>query len=190
MTKKRRLMICVLLTLVVMLLSGCSGLFAKPTSTSTPTPTPISDEDFAELAKGTCEELKSKLTDIKNTRRTFIEEYEMESEAYQQAADKLVEIEIIDEFAPRATNFRTSLIELAEVYNNFAKALIEGLDKSGLAISKTKFFATTVDGKALVFTDKWIDLDIDTDLVLRIVPIKTTFQEAAKVLGLDACAGE
>jgi len=199
MKKGKSKQIVIILILTGLLLSGCAGLFAKPTPTPTPTPVPptptptpvpISDEGFAELALGTCEELKSDLEDIEALTSNFIDDYAMKGEAFQKAADALADFTVTAEFAPQASIFISSLTELAEVYRDFAVALSAGMDNQGLTLADTSYVAISEDDRVFVFTDVWVDLEIDVELVSKIGTVKNTYQAAAQALGLDACAIE
>lgn len=157
-----------------------------PPPTDTPTPLPITDTDFTELAQETCESLKTELASITKLNAAYVDRYYMASEAYERAADGLVDIEMSKEFAPMAIDFRTSLFELADIYKIYHDEYFNALQKID-NYETAKYIATTEEGETYIFIDEWIKVDIDTDLINQVLAAEGTFKELGKLLGLTSC---
>ncbi|MCJ7695419.1 MAG: hypothetical protein MUO40_08310 [Anaerolineaceae bacterium] len=189
--KKRSMVIVVVLTLVGVVLSGCSMLAPEPTQTpmptATPTPPPISDEDFADLAQDACAVLKADLDTVDAAQTAFYDKYGILSLPLKLTHDELADIEITQAAAPQATIFMNSLAEMAQVFGDFSAAFYVGLENAGLTLEDTSYAALSEDDRVLVFTDVWVDLELDPILVSKTGTVKDTFNAAAQALGLDAC---
>ncbi len=189
--KKRSMVIVAVMTLVGVVLSGCSMLAPEPTQTpmptATPTPPPISDEDFADLAQDACAVLKADLDTVDAAQPAFYDKYGILSLPLKLTHDELADIEITQGAAPQATIFMNSLAEMAQVFGDFSAAFYVGLENAGLTLEDTSYAALSEDDRVLVFTDVWVDLELDPILVSKTGTVKDTFKAAAQALGLDAC---
>lgn len=181
------------LTLIVLLLAGCSGASVKPTATLTPVPptaTPmpslLSDEEFAETAQGTCQTLMTEITSLNQF------DYAGKAEAYRLAAGVLTEFEVSEESAPQGILLRNGLIELAEAQENLAGAL----DKA-LAVADMDTLGMLITTEEIVFAsasyplgDDIVILDLDSALIFEVNTKIDAVRGAATALGLEECAPE
>lgn len=161
--------------LVVLLLAGCGGTLAKPTAT----PMPLTDDEFVEVAQEVCSVLNTEINTADK------------AQVYRQAADRLSEIEITEQSAPQGFLLRSSLVELANAYDAFDAALTEALTKAN--IDEQFRVLTTMDGQVFLVVpakSRLEQLDIEPDLVLKLIEIESIVQETAISLGLDDCAAQ
>jgi hypothetical protein len=150
----------------------------------------LSDEEFAELARPTCQSLKVELGNIDASDLILHQIFEMRAAAYTQTAEQMAEINVSEESAPYATVLRATLAELAGVNINFAGALEQALAEADLKSSGKLTLLTTETGRVMVTTGSIFEmttLDIDMALASSLYTLRITINEAASALGLEDC---
>ncbi len=164
----------------------------EPTKTPEPTNTPIalSDDEFAEGAQSTCQQLQEELSDIASSKESFVSRYALAAEAYQAAWDDLSEIGADAEFSTLALEFLTQLEALSILYEDYGQALEDAMADLELTVSDISYLAVTSEDKAfMVFAnDKWNELTVDEGLKNDFYAAKAALKSAATELGLGACA--
>lgn len=167
---------------------------AQPELPETPeptnTPVELSDDEFAEEAQNTCQQLKENLSDIASSKESFVTRYGLAAEAYQAAWDDLSEIGADAELSTLASEFLTQLEALSGLYEDYGQALEDAMADLGLTASDITYLAVTSEDKAfMVFAnDKWNELVVDEALKNDFYAAKAAFKSAATELGLTACA--
>jgi len=163
----------------------------EPTQTLKPTdtPVPMTDDEFNELAQGSCEELKNELSDIADSSTSFIERYGMAAEAYQHTKDDLSDISTDAASAPLATDFLTNLTQLPGLFEDYGQALENALSEFSLSYSDISYYAVTTEDKAFMIfaNDKWHELIVEEELKMSFYTTRSKFDYSANQLGLNAC---
>ena len=174
-TKARTATIFVLLAVLATSGCGLGQLFGPP---------PLNDEEFAEAAREVCSDLKAKFEPLEE----FVL-FDVKAEACRQAADALADLEITEQSAPHGTQLRSSLAELADLYDAADKALSEAATKAGLKEPFTVMI--TEDGTVLAYKDSIFDvmvLEVDRNLIADLLSAQEQVREAAMSLNLKDCA--
>lgn len=191
MYKKQRLAM-VLVLLMSLVISGCGpgqlfGPTPTPTPTLTPTPTPLTDEEFTEVAREVCSNLKIEIAPLN------LFDLASKADAYRRAADALAGLEITEQSAPYGTYLRSGLAELADSFDIFNKALSEALIKADLVDVHITILIDEAGGVFAHPSDNVFGiarLEIDATLIEELQSTQEQVREAAISLNLEDCAIE
>jgi len=162
---------------------------ATPTVTPTATPTAtevydISDSEFAEKAKDTCNSL---LRELKNIYTTIPSNADI-SEAYRQAAKSLGQLHYTSQSAPLGYQLQNNMTQYAEVLEEYRSSYNRAISEAGITGPGIYRVTTDFTIEIISFSGDTKIIDFNRDLVEKYHTSKDAFLEAATELGLDGCA--